>query len=396
MRTKILCVTLSMLLSTLTQAVVKLNDEIEEIRAENDGIGLVGWSIAGNGSMCSLGAAGERCRWSGEKMKLRGDSRHVLGSVTKSITATILAILIENGEIESWSTTIKELVPTEYLRTSAYRDVQLRELLSHSSGIPRDPPVLSPCWWTWPLQLGARRDLRKMRRICAIDALKTDPLFPPGSNFSYSNWGYVVAGYIIEEVTGKLWEKILPTILFEPLGIKLDTTDGSFDSYIGAPPDSDIHYWGHIPILNIPCNPEFPIYRCDTAPVIGPAARFSGPVAAMAQYFAWHIACHNGDHTSLLSQESCRTLHRPVNWTLGVYGLGWYCRSLASCKHGGTNGVTTYEVKLDFAGNRAYVAFTNQYSFDAEDTYEIISSAIGTLEKAEGDCSAPIPSSVYL
>ena len=77
----------------LSECATNLSPEINANFQEEGGVGHAAWTVAGNGSLCNYGAAGERIHWSGKKMKAIGDSRQHIGSATKSMTSTLLAIL---------------------------------------------------------------------------------------------------------------------------------------------------------------------------------------------------------------------------------------------------------------------------------------------------------------
>ncbi|CAB9524541.1 beta-lactamase [Seminavis robusta] len=377
----------------LVDAATSIGSRIADIQKNSCTVGLAAWSVAGNGSLCSYGAAGETIRWSGKKLKVRGDSRHHIGSVTKGMTSTLLAILIENGVIESWNSTLGELLPHDAPGT-AYQDVTLRELVSHLSGLPR-------CFsnWQWLLyRVNPSKDPRVDRKKATQAALQSEPINIPGTEWSYSNWGYIVAGHIAEEFTGMTWEGALATMLFEPLGIQL-----TFDPILAmtGAPNNGKDAWGHAPYLNTPCDPDFPFYECDYPPVYGPAGLFSGPHAAMARYFAFHLACHRGEHSGLLlSQASCQTLHSPGNASIHPYGYGWTCLENSTgsndlvCSHGGANGVNIYLVELHINSNRAFAAMINQ----GADVRGVLPETMDAFVELQGqeDCAAPIPSSVYI
>lgn len=56
-------------------------------------------------------------------------------------------------------------------------------------------------------------------KILAEVALLSSPVNTPGMTFLYSNWGYVVAGHIIEELADATWDEAVSERLFQPLGI---------------------------------------------------------------------------------------------------------------------------------------------------------------------------------
>jgi CubicO group peptidase (beta-lactamase class C family) len=248
--------------------------DVSQILEDYSGVGLTAWSVNGKGNLCSIGSAGERIKGSGEEFITTGDSRHHVGSVTKSMTAVLLAILINDGTIPNgWDTLLQSILPMAM--STAYGNVTLRELCGMLSGIRRDPPN------EWYYQQMEPNDVRAQRRLAAADALHSLPIHTPGSAYNYSNWGFIVTGHIVEELTDLTWEDNIKTRLFSPLGITLgNTTD-----FTGAP-NNNVDPWGHSRVNEIPCNPATSLVMCDSPRLYGPAGTFSGPLAAMAKYFA--------------------------------------------------------------------------------------------------------------
>lgn len=383
-------------LFVVVHGAASLDEEIAAIRETYSGVGLTGWSVAGNQSLCSIGESGERIKNSGEPFLVTGDSRHHIGSDTKSMTAVLLAILIDDGTIQGgWESPLKTVLPDLAVSTS-YEDVTLRELTGMLSGIPANPPS----WWVYDDIQGG---VRAQRAAAAEDALQSTPQRTPGAGYLYSNWGFVVAGHVIEEVTGETWEEVLVTRLFQPLGIELNAADVS--SFTG-PPNSDVDPWGHRGDDQIACDPSIGfipgIGACDNPAVMGPAGTFSGPVAAMAAYFAWHVRCHNGqDNDLLLSQDACQEIHQPANAVVGTYGYGLHCTDQSwangvACTHTGSNNFHYYLFWLGFGIDRAIVGYTNGGGrSDSSLDRTMVTQAFWAAQSGPQDCQDRIPSSYY-
>ena len=109
-----------------------LNEELEIIRTEYD-VPALGLVFVENGEIQEMGATGFRANEFEERVTT-GDKWH-LGSLTKSMTATMIARLVEK-QILDWSITIQEVFPGEFNRIHhSYRDVRLDELMYHLSGL---------------------------------------------------------------------------------------------------------------------------------------------------------------------------------------------------------------------------------------------------------------------
>lgn len=354
---------------------------VQDIRDSWGGVGLTTWSIDSDGNVCSIGVDGERVKGSGEPFLTTAESRHHIGSVTKSMTSTLLAILIEQGEIAGWNATIAELVSFE---NTNYGNVTLRELVGMISGIPSDLDLET-------IPDYDETDLRAGRRAIALATLRTTP---GTKTFAYSNFAYIIAGHAIEEITGETWEESLSRLLFKPLGVDLG------DNFVG-PPNNNLDPWGHSGDNLVPCNPNEAF--CDNPLVIGPAGTVSCPVSAMAKYFSYHMQCHQGtipsgdEAAELLSQESCQTLHQPADSSISAYGYGWVCYDHPEhgsiCTHNGSNLWNYYNATLVFEQGMVYTGFTNGYRPSNLEDLQMVNEAVEATMYEELECTAPFESS---
>jgi CubicO group peptidase (beta-lactamase class C family) len=108
-----------------------------------------------------------------------------LGSNTKAMTATLAAMLVEDGKL-SWTSTLAEVFP-DWAETMnpGYRSVPLELLFTHRAGLPANPP---PSLLKEAAQESAPD---RQRRLVAARMLSLPPAFAPGSRFEYSNTGYM-------------------------------------------------------------------------------------------------------------------------------------------------------------------------------------------------------------
>ena len=153
------------------------------------------------GQVAESGAVGRRS--AGNDTSVTIADRWQIGSMTKAMTATLAAILVEDGSI-TWETTPVDVWPE--LATTihpAFRNVTLRQWLSHTSGMKRDDEF-------GPAADSAAGTLTQKRRAWAEHLLTRTPEGTAGV-FSYSNVGYMVAGAMIETRAGSPWETALTT-----------------------------------------------------------------------------------------------------------------------------------------------------------------------------------------
>jgi D-alanyl-D-alanine carboxypeptidase len=125
------------------------------------------------------------------------DTKFRLGSLTKIFTATAILQLAEQGKLS-----IDDPVSKYYAASPAiWRNITIKHLLIHRSGIPDYADAL--LWSAATARTEARIDLSPE---ALIGLFRDKPLqFEPGSQFSYSNSGYVVLGVIIEKLSGEAY-----------------------------------------------------------------------------------------------------------------------------------------------------------------------------------------------
>ena len=135
------------------------------------------------------------------------DSKFKIASLSKSFTAMLILQLVDKGKIRL-DGSIKEYCP-DY--QGKYGDsITIHQLLTHTSGIRSnlDPEEEA-------VQERLPHSLREMVKY----AESSDLLFKPGSGFSYSNLGYNILAYIIEQVSGKSYEIALKENITDPAGM---------------------------------------------------------------------------------------------------------------------------------------------------------------------------------
>lgn len=138
--------------------------------------------------------------------KVQPDSIFLLASIAKPITVTALMLLVERGQV-SLSDPVSHYLPGF---TGDQRDrVRVRELLSHTSGLPD----------MLPENTELRRAHAPLSAFVA-GALKTPLLYTPREGFQYQSMGILLAGEIVERVSGMRLRDFEQKEIFGPLGMK--------------------------------------------------------------------------------------------------------------------------------------------------------------------------------
>ena len=139
------------------------------------------------------------------------DASYAIASVSKQITAGAILLLAEEGKLSLDDNVAK------YLPDLADADkVTIRQLLSHTSGY-RD---------YWPQNYAFSAMFSPVQPQAILDRWAKPPLdFAPGSQWQYSNTGFVAAGQIVEKVSGEPFMRFVQRRIFQPLGMKVGDAD---------------------------------------------------------------------------------------------------------------------------------------------------------------------------
>jgi CubicO group peptidase (beta-lactamase class C family) len=188
-----------------------VSEMLEIIRAKHKLPSLAA-AVVVDGKVVATNAVGVR-RY-GTAVKVTPEDKFHIGSDTKSMTATVAGMLVEKGKI-SWTTTIAQSFP-EFVRDIHldYQSATLEQLLANRGGAPNKPP---PTLWMKAWQATGTPAEQRLAFVKGILAL--EPEAKPGTKYVYSNQGYTIAGVMLEKASGKTWEELMRTMLFEPLGM---------------------------------------------------------------------------------------------------------------------------------------------------------------------------------
>ncbi|WP_331729143.1 beta-lactamase family protein (plasmid) [Streptomyces sp. NBC_01003] len=149
-----------------------------------------------------------------------------LGSTTKTFVATVMMQLVSEKRI-SLHQTVEQLLPGVVSGAgNDGRTITVRDLLQHTSGLSDyiydvfpDPSTQTYFANRW----------RAYKPEELVDlAMRHEPAFPAGTRWAYSNTNYVLAGMIIEKITGRTWEQQVHDRILRPLGLQHTDTPGTW------------------------------------------------------------------------------------------------------------------------------------------------------------------------
>lgn len=325
----------------------RVEDLLNNIR-EVSGIPAIAAAIVKDGSIIDFATVG--VRQFGTLKKVGIDDRFHIGSVTKSMTATLIGKLVEEGFI-NWGTTVESVLPDIPMRKE-YRTVTVAQLLHHQGGIQSYSSDESYRKLARQRYSGTPTE---QRAAFLAAVLQLEPAGIPGEITLYANAGYALTGHMAERLTGKSWEELIEQYIFEPLGM----TNSGF---------------GHPGTASVPNQPrghgiagtEFVPLFDDEHPsmdIIAPAGNVHCSVRDLAQYAISHINGLNGQDGYLLS-ETIKRLHTlPSSVGVQKYASGWIIQSNPNGetihRHGGTTGSFYAELKLYPERNAGVVIIMN-------------------------------------
>lgn len=224
------------------------------------------------------------------------------GSVAKRFTATLIAQLVQHGDL-AYGTTLRKALPGVRMHR-AYERATIRDVLVHRAGLIcfpplelADPATAQKLWYDIPDRHDRPAD---QRAAMTRHVLSLPPNhMPPAAVSIYSNVGYSILGHIAETVTGKPYEDLLVERILTPLGMT--------GTRVGGWPGTRGHNRPDLPgtpARVVPRDaPELPRW-------LAAAGGLHGPLADLAAFAVDQLRGAHGDG-KLLDVDGYRTLHSP-------------------------------------------------------------------------------------
>ena len=298
-----------------------------------------------------------------------------IGSTTKAFTAAALAMLVDEKKV-AWDDPATKFLPKLQLNDpAATRDLTVRDLLTHRSGLARGDRI----WYA----SGFERDevLRRVRFL--------KPSWTFRSTYGYQNIMFLAAGQVVESASGKSWDDFVREHIFTPLGMRTTNTT------VTAIKPGD--------------NAATPHARLDgtVRPIawrnidnVGPAGSINSNVLETAEWLRLQLGEGRHRGKKLLSDSVVKEMHAPqilvrrspeaerlVPMThLAAYGLGWSIRDYRGRKmvgHGGGIDGFRAEIGLIPEEELGVVILSNRggTSFPVAMMYRVIDAYLGVPDR---------------
>jgi len=258
-----------------------------------------------------------------KKLEVTPKTLFAIGSCTKAFTAVATGILVDEGKLD-WDKPVREYLPFFKLHDPFTSErITPRDLLCHRCGLPRHDLM-------WYNSSCSREEL--IRRLRYLE---------PSQDFrykwQYQNLMFVVAGYLIEKITGKTWEEFIRERIFKPLGM-MNSNFSVEDSK--KSPDFALPYLEKDGKVI-----EIPFRNIDN---VGPAGSINSNVEEMAKWIMLNLNKGKYNGKQIISESAISQIHspqmvisQPIKYDelfYSTYGMGWVItayRGHLMLQHGG-------------------------------------------------------------
>lgn len=234
-------------------------------------------------------------------------------STTKAMTATCMAMLVDEGKVKWDDPVINYLPDFQLYDPYVTRELKIRDLFTHNSGVGN-----ADFFWSI-MNVSSDEVLSKMKMV--------KPSYSLRSGFIYQNIFYLYAGKVIEKVSGQPWEEFIQKRIFQPLGM---TRTYPMLKMVNDPNQSQPHYL----IEN-----KITVIKRTNADVIAPAGSVWSCVDDMSKWALCMLDSSKYAGGRLVNPSTWKELFKPQvivssnefyptaqltkpNWM--TYGLGWF------------------------------------------------------------------------
>lgn len=333
----------------------------------------VSLTIYDNGTVTSL-SAGLRDRE--QNAAADENTMYAIGSSTKAFVSAALCILCDDGKLTLDDPVVKHIPEFRMYDDYVTTHLTVRDILCHRCGMPRHE-------FTWYPRMESLTPAELVRRIRYLK-----PNAPFRYTMQYQNHMFLLAGYLVERVSGQKWEEFVRERIFTPLGMDPVNFNAARDMAgyaLAARPyayDEEKDEISRIPYKDIE--------------VMGAAGSINASTAQMAKWVALHLNNGKAGDKQIISEHmirECRTPQMVISQDAtapvfgdmkkqSAYGLGWFTENYRGhflVHHGGNiDGFSAMQGFLPDAG-LGFSILTNLNGSSVRDAlmYELIDQYFG-------------------
>lgn len=299
------------------------------------------------------------------------DTRFKVGSLSQQLTAIAILQLRDAGKLGLDDPLRKHL--RDYPRVGD--GITLRQLLSHTSGIPNYTEDLARA----QIEPGQQYTARRIR-----DTFEALPLeFLPGTDFDPSNAGYFLLGLVVEQVSGRRLAEVIRAGITEPAGMHHTTVDSA--AALSGAPMATGHEFSEDEVL-------VPVTAFDLSVYRGAASVVSTANDLVRLDHALRVP------GLLLSARSLAEMYTPVR---NNYGLGWvvqqdHGRTMVG-HPGGVDGFNAAWLRYIGVGELTVIALGNTEAVDCRQVaHDVAAIALGeVVEPPVEHLEQPVPTAMF-
>jgi CubicO group peptidase (beta-lactamase class C family) len=270
---------------------IDLSQRLAAIRDQHGFPGIAAAAVRGT-QIVAEGVAG--VRRVGDDAPIAFDDRFAMASCTKKMTAAMVARVVDAGKL-SFETTLADALPGIPMRDD-YRGVTVAQLLQFAGGI-------QPYLTFTPQQAATLQSFKgsptEKREQFVRHVLQEEPVAKPGTERRYSNASYAIVAFVAEQRTGKKWEELMRTELFEPLA--MNTAGIGRPRSAMRPNEPTLHRKTESGYLPEPADRE------NLMALFAPAGDVHCSIRDFAKYAIYELNAANGND-SLLKPATARQL----------------------------------------------------------------------------------------
>lgn len=235
-----------------------------------------------------------------------------IGSTTKAFTATLAAMLVDEGKI-NWDDKVIDRAP-DFMMYDPWvtREFRIADLMAQRSGLPENAAdTLYLLGFDRPYIRHAIRNIK--------------PVSSFRFKYAYQNSLWLFVSEIIERYEGTTWEASLEKRIFNPL--EMSDSSADMQSFLNAADAASLHTDAHDHVIALPKNWEY----LDWSYIGGPAGAVNSNIVDMAKWLAFQMNNGKINGRRLVSEESMQILHSPETIVSpegkthknAFYCLGW-------------------------------------------------------------------------
>ena len=241
-------------------------------------------------------------------------TRFAIGSTTKAMTAASIAMLVDEGKLKLDDPVTKYIPELELSDPWVTREVTIRDLLTHRSGLPG-----ADLFWATSWKYSQADIIRGLRYIKPTASFR--------SEWQYNNVLYALNGVIIERVSGMPWEQFVRKRIFEPLG--MNETEPLVSMIVSKP---------NVAVPHALVNDSVAVVPIRSTDGVASAGSVWSSVSDMAKWVRFVIDSGRVGDTRLIQQKTFAELVTPqiqapmdeypalrlAKPDYFSYGLGWF------------------------------------------------------------------------